>query len=145
MFVITHSLSNELQILELTLWVCVNQVADLGNGHFTTSSTKIFNLPVDFYNITMGTLDCTFYSVEPGCITTYNASKVLVHFLGHVTMPKISSLMFEQRHVFDSGTLYINGHKDDLVRKAREAPLHSLLTHHNYSQWIMKLLGLLKP
>lgn len=35
-------------------------------------------------------------------------------------MPKISSLMFEQRHVFDSGTLYNNEHKDHVVRKAGE-------------------------
>lgn len=97
----------------------------------------------------MDTLDFTFYSVEPGCVTIYNASKVLVHFLGHVTMPKISSLMFEQRHVFDSGTLYNNEHKDYLVRKAgktiSDIPTVSPLTRHNYSQWIMKLLGLLKP
>lgn len=77
------------------------------------------SLTLDIYNITMDTLDSTFYSSEPGCYI--HATRVTAHFSGQVYMYKISTLTFVQRHVFDSGTSYNNEHKDNLLGKPRKA------------------------
>lgn len=112
---VTHPFPNEIQISELTSLDFINQFTDFGNREvFTTCSMKAFNFPVDIYNFTMDTLDSTFYSEEGGYVATYSIIRVTAHFSGQVNMPKISSLVSEQRHVFDSNTLYNNEHKDKL-------------------------------
>lgn len=88
----------------------------------------------------MDTLDSNFYSAAHGVLVKYSAT-----FSVQVNMPKISALTFEQRHVFDSDPLYKNQHDDDLLGKQLiTSPFFPSLTFHNYSQWIMRLLGILR-
>lgn len=144
---LTSPLSSELQTPELT---SLGQLTDLGNGVFTACAKKAFILMGDICSFARSTLDSTFYSVGPGCVTIQSAAGVRAHFSGQVSVSSLSTLTFEQRHrvLTQVPSITMNTKmtcQERLGKPLTAFPLLSPLTCHNYSQQIMRAVGLARP